>query len=322
MGGVQKGEHMDSAVPRATIIMATWNWSEVLPFSIGSVLLQTFGDFELLVVGDGCTDDSEAVVAAIGDPRVRWINLPENSGHQSTPNNEGLRQARGELIAYLGHDDLWLPNHLSCLVRAIDEGADLAHSIVRMVTPSPVDDGCFIWPAYSPGDCLPPTSVLHRRSLVAEVGDWPDYRTLTSDPETELWRRFHEAGARIRFVPRLTAVKFPAATRRNVYRERPCHEQAAWLERIRSTDVEAVELASSLVSTHALAKPKPYAELLWYVARRGAAGLLARLRRKRPPGPGEALDRRRLYKGLDSRGADVEGCRSRTWSPAGEQAND
>ena len=87
---------MASATPRVTVIMATWNWCEVLPFSIGSALLQTFGDFELLVVGDGCTDQSERVVAAVGDPRVRWINLPRNTGHQSAP-NEGLRQARGQL---------------------------------------------------------------------------------------------------------------------------------------------------------------------------------------------------------------------------------
>jgi glycosyltransferase involved in cell wall biosynthesis len=302
---------MDSAVPRVTVVMATWNWSEVLPFSIGSALLQTFADFELLVVGDGCTDDSEQVVAGIGDPRVRWINLPENSGHQSTPNNEGLRQARGELVAYLGHDDLWLPHHLACLVQAIDEGADLAHGIVRLVTPSPADDGCFIWPDYTAGDYIPPTSVVHRRSLAGSAGGWPDYRTLTCDPEAELWRRFHEAGARIGFVPRLTAIKLPAATRRNVYRERPCHEQAAWLERIRSTDVEAEELASALVATHARARPKRYAELLREAARRGATGLLARLRRKRAPGPGEALDGRRLYKGLDSRRGDAEGGLSR-----------
>ncbi|HYJ29417.1 MAG TPA: glycosyltransferase [Allosphingosinicella sp.] len=302
-----EGEQMVSAVPRVSIIMATWNWSEVLSFSIGSALLQTFADFELLVVGDGCTDNSGQIVAGIGDSRVRWIDLPENSGHQSVPNNEGLRQARGELVAYLGHDDLWLPHHLACLVQAIDEGADLAHGIVRVVTPGSADDGCFIWPDYTPGDYLPPTSVLHRRALAAAAGGWPDYRTLTCDPEAELWRRFHEAGARIGFVPRLTAVKLPAANRRNVYLERPCHEQAAWLERIRSTDVETEELASILVATHERAKPKPYGALLREVASRGAAGLLARLHRKRAPGPGEALDRRRLYKGLDRRGGGVEG---------------
>src|SRR5438046_5361757 len=83
-----------SAMPRVTVIIATYNRSNVLPYSIGSVLRQSFHDFELLVVGDGCTDDSESVVAAMGDPRVRWISLPANTGHQSGPNNEGLHQAR------------------------------------------------------------------------------------------------------------------------------------------------------------------------------------------------------------------------------------
>jgi glycosyltransferase involved in cell wall biosynthesis len=112
--------------PRVTVIIPTYNWSSVLPYSIGSVLAQTFTDFELLVVGDGCTDDSAAVVGAIEDPRVRWIDLQPGTGHQSGPNNEGLRQGRGELIAYLGHDDLWFRHHLSAAVAALDAGGDLA----------------------------------------------------------------------------------------------------------------------------------------------------------------------------------------------------
>jgi glycosyltransferase involved in cell wall biosynthesis len=122
-------------MPRVTVIIATYNWSSVLPYSIGSVLRQTYSDLELLVVGDACTDDSAEVVQRMADTdeRVRWINLATNAGEQSGPNNEGLRQARGELIAYLGHDDLWLPHHLSCLVEAMDAGADLAYTSVRKV---------------------------------------------------------------------------------------------------------------------------------------------------------------------------------------------
>jgi len=68
---------------QVTVLLPTYNWSNVLRYAIASVLRQTFTDFELLVIGDGCTDDSEAVTAEAGDPRVRWINLPANSGHQS-----------------------------------------------------------------------------------------------------------------------------------------------------------------------------------------------------------------------------------------------
>src|SRR5207244_13390487 len=115
--------------PSVTGIIPTYKWSSVWPYSIGSVLRQTVTDFEVLVVGDGCTDESEAVVRGVGDPRVKWINLATNTGHQSEPNNEGLRQARGQYIAYLGHVDLWLANDLSCLISAFRQGADLAYGI-------------------------------------------------------------------------------------------------------------------------------------------------------------------------------------------------
>lgn len=286
-----------------TVIIATYNWSSVLPFSIGSVLLQTFQDFEVLVIGDGCTDDSADVVAAIGDPRVRWINLPENTGHQSAPNNEGLRQALGKCVAYLGHDDLWLPHHLATMVAALDGGADLVHGITRMVVP-PDSPQQTLRPAYHPGNWIPPSNVVHRRSLIGQVGGWREYRELTVDPETDLWARIYNAGSRVVFVPRLGTIKFPAASRRGVYRELPCHEQAMWFERIQGdASTEAVELASLLADAIAPVPTPPYRTLVRSLLDRSVWGLRRRLRldKARPPParPGEVIEARRRFKGAD-----------------------
>ena len=120
-------------MPRVTVVIATYNRSEVLPFSVASVLDQTLGDFELMVVGDGCTDDSEQIVGAIDDPRVTWLNLPANTGHQSGPNNAAIRRSDSELIAYLGHDDLWFPHHLDTLVGALEGEVGVAHGSYLMV---------------------------------------------------------------------------------------------------------------------------------------------------------------------------------------------
>jgi glycosyltransferase involved in cell wall biosynthesis len=203
-----------------------------------------------LVVGDGCSDDSEQLVNAIADPRVRWINLPVNSGHQSAPNNEGLRQALGSIVAYLGHDDLWLPHHLEVMVAAIDGGTDVAHSIVHMIDA----EGNILRPArgllrFEPGRSLPPSGVVHRRIASERAGGWRDYRSLTVDPETDLWQRMHLAGFAFQCVPRLTAVKFPASGRKDVYQKRSSEEQQQWTGRIlQEPNLEALELGKLLIA--------------------------------------------------------------------------
>jgi glycosyltransferase involved in cell wall biosynthesis len=236
-----------------TVIIPTFNWSTVLPFSIGSVLDQTFDDFELLVIGDGCTDNSATVVRAcgVGDSRVRWHNLATNGRSQAGPNNEGLKLARGRIVAYLGHDDLWLPRHLELLVHALEDAA-FARTRTMQVNPEAAP---FLRPGeswtYRSGEWIPPTCVAHRRDVGREVGGWR-FPTETGelDPESDLWRRIAERHGPPELVPRVTAIKLPAAYRRDSYRFRPCHEQAGWLARIRRADDAEAEIT-------ALAGPVP-----------------------------------------------------------------
>jgi glycosyltransferase involved in cell wall biosynthesis len=225
-------------MPRVTVVIATYNWSAVLPYSIGSVLDQTFTDFELMVVGDGCTDDSGDVVNRIDDPRVSWLNLPENTRHQSGPNNEAIRRSDSELIAYLGHDDLWLPHHLEVLVRALQPDVGISHGITVQVRPD--DTPPYVFPggdwSYRAGRWLPPTSLLHSRALAVQVGGWrPPWQTGLLESEADLVDRMVAISGRPpTWVREVTSVKLTASWRPDVYRTRPCHEQAAWLVRIRS----------------------------------------------------------------------------------------
>ncbi|HEV2202432.1 MAG TPA: glycosyltransferase [Bryobacteraceae bacterium] len=297
--------------PRVTVIVPTYNWSSVLPYSVGSVLRQSFIDFELLVVGDGCTDDSERVVTAIADRRLRWINLPVNTGHQSAPNNEGLRQARGSIIAYLGHDDLWLPHHLEVLVAAIDAGADVVHSIVHMIDA----EGKILRPArgllrFEPGQSLPPTGVAHRRIAIEKAGGWRDYRTLSTDPESDLWLRMHREGFVFQCVPRLTAVKFPASGRKDIYKKRSSHEQRKWTDRIRQEgNLEAVELGKLLIAADVQLPPAPISVAFRRLLGKASPGSirwkslffvrrLLSLGRLQPTEYGAAIRRIRQYKGV------------------------
>jgi glycosyltransferase involved in cell wall biosynthesis len=288
--------------PRVSVIIATYNWSSVLPYSIGSVLRQTMHDFEVLVVGDGCTDDSEQVVAAVDDPRVRWINLPANTGHQSGPNNEGLRQARGEFIAYLGHDDLWLPHHLEALVNALDSSGDgMAHSLVA--APEPNGDIVLLTSCPNSDGWLPPSCTAHRRSVTDAVGVWGDHRELRVVPDQDLWRRARKAGFRFVFAPRLSVIKFAASHRPGVYRTRPNHEQAAWTARITSEpNLEATLLAQIVAGGGQLTR-MPYRQLVRLFFSETAARIRQRIRQRAFLGAirgakGATIPKVRRFKGL------------------------
>jgi glycosyltransferase involved in cell wall biosynthesis len=226
-----------------TVIISTYNWATVLPYSVGSVVDQTFEDFELLVIGDCCTDESAAVMRRFTDPRVQWHNLERNSGHQATPNNEGLRRARGDVIAYLGHDDVWLPRHLELTVEAVTRGAGVAIASTLLVS---IDRQPVRWPGpaweFEAKRWIPPSAIVHRRELAAQAGGWSDPRDgghLVA--EADFLVRLARVGGEPAYVDRVTSVKLPAGTRRDSYRRRPSHEQAYWLARIRaSQDPEAM----------------------------------------------------------------------------------
>jgi glycosyltransferase involved in cell wall biosynthesis len=223
--------------PLVSVVLATYNWSSVLRQAIRSVLWQTYPHLELLVTGDGCTDDSEEVVASFGDERVRWQNLETNTGSQATPNNTGLGLAKGEYVAYQGHDDVWHPKHLAMLLAGLQRsGADLSYCLAEVLGPprSRVRflSGLAPGPELTGGTWLPPTSMLHRAELASRIGGWRTWEEAEGPPDKDFLTRLLEAGARPVRVPALTAFKFPSSYRPKVYRERPSHEQEAYARRI------------------------------------------------------------------------------------------
>ena len=249
------GVPAEHRAPHVTVVIPTYNYSGVLEYSISSVLDQTFRDFELLVVGDGCTDDSERVVRSIGDARVQWVNLPRNTGHQTGPNNEGLRRARGEVIAYLGHDDLWLPNHLEVLTEALGSGAPAAHSSVFYAEPGhPCSTGPKPDWSYARGDWVAPTSLAMFRRDALEIGGWRD-ATATGrlSAEGDLLARLYDIAGPPRWIRRVTCIKLTASKRRNVYRTQPTHEQAYWLAEIRAADDPERAISAHIGRPHDLA---------------------------------------------------------------------
>jgi glycosyltransferase involved in cell wall biosynthesis len=99
------------AAPTVTVLMSVYNGAPYLAEAVGSILGQTFSEFELLVVDDGSTDDSAAILQACTDTRLKVIKNESNLGLIASL-NRGLEAIRGEYVARMDADDIALPNRL------------------------------------------------------------------------------------------------------------------------------------------------------------------------------------------------------------------
>ena len=236
--------------PLVSVVMATYNRSNVLGLAIQSVIAQSLTNWELLVIGDACTDDSAETVAGFGDSRIRWTNLPVNVGDQSGPNNEGVRQARGQYVAYLNHDDIWFPDHLETAVsaiRAID--ADLVFTLGASLSQSGRMSVTGIAPSgrYTLLSFVPASTWVMRRGLADEVGPWLSPHASREVPSQHWLALAHAAGRKLHQVPALTTVLIASTAFDQAYRTRRSVEHVNVLARMRDVHGYRAELLTRLV---------------------------------------------------------------------------
>ena len=110
-------------MPTASVIIPTYNRGVPLKRAIESVLSQQFEDFELIVVDDASTDDTEAIVERFDDSRVRYLSHRTNRGG-SAARNTGIDASEGKFVAFLDDDDEWLPHKLSRQVDRLETRSD------------------------------------------------------------------------------------------------------------------------------------------------------------------------------------------------------
>ena len=201
-----------------------------------SVLRQTHSDFELIVVGDGCTDETEEVVRSFRSHQVSWHNLETNSGSQSFPNNLGITKATGKWIAYLGHDDIWSSDHLAAMRALVDAQTELDFVISGCIYYGPSDSeiyfitGIFDSQQAQFEHFFPPSALAHRREVVDLIGWWRDPRTVAPPVDCELLLRAAHAGLRFASTKKITVHKFAAGHRYLSYLRPDAEQQRASLE--------------------------------------------------------------------------------------------
>jgi len=106
-------------VPLITVVLPTYERLQYLPQTIDSVMAQSFADFELLIADDGSGADTQAYLDGLLQvPRIRILRLP-HTANPGAVRNRAVREARGDLLAFIDSDDEWLPGKLEAQLAAL-----------------------------------------------------------------------------------------------------------------------------------------------------------------------------------------------------------
>jgi glycosyltransferase involved in cell wall biosynthesis len=202
-----------------SIVIATYNRPEVLRKSIASVLLQTYTDWILYVIGDNCSASTAEMLKAFSDSRIRYYNNPFRFGEQSGGNSIGVALAHTDYIAYLNHDDLWTPTHLSVAVSAMEKGnkdfyigrsvisRGLNHGFPEFKEVSHRNRKAY-WTFFThPVNFEPCSSWVLKTSFAKKLGYWKQAVQLYRTPLQEYVMRAWHKNARFHFGDQITCIK-------------------------------------------------------------------------------------------------------------------
>lgn len=197
--------------PTVSIIISTYNRKDSVRKAIESVLNQTYPDIEIIVVDDCSTDGTyeELTVEYLDHEKVTILTLPENSGGPAKPRNLGILESKGEIIGFLDDDNVYRPDHVTCLLNELDRDPTLSLAygdryVINEFDPSQNEVGVyydFSSAILMQRNFIDTSDFLVRREDLFEIGGWDErYRRML---DWNLVARLDKAGKKMRRVPKI-----------------------------------------------------------------------------------------------------------------------
>jgi len=212
--------------PLISVQIPTYNRGRILAErTIPSVLRQTYQDFEIVIVGDYCTDNTGELLKNLNDERIKFYNLPKRGEYPTNPDdrwmvagvepaNKGLELCSGDWIAPLDDDDEFSDDHLETLLNyALENDYEMVYGVAQMERKPGEWTNLGSYPLKCGGICH--LAVLYHSKLkffrydidawkYGEPADW------------NMWRRMKEAGVRIGFINKVVGKHYLEGTQRRI----------------------------------------------------------------------------------------------------------
>lgn len=218
--------NIDDKNPLFSVRIHTYNRDKILTErAIPSVLRQTYQNFEIIVVGDHCTDNTEELLKKFKDKRIKFHNLPKRGEYPMNPDdrwlvagvepaNKGIELCSGDWIAPLDDDDEFSEDHLETLLYyALKNNYEMVYGVVEMEIEPGKWENLGSHPLKHGGICH--LSVLYHSKLKFFKYDINAWKYGEPD-DWNMWRRMKEAGVMIGFIDKVVGKHYLEKTQRGV----------------------------------------------------------------------------------------------------------
>jgi glycosyltransferase involved in cell wall biosynthesis len=193
-----------------SIVIPTFNHAHFINRALSSIINQTYTNWEVIVVDNHSTDNTVEVINKLDHSRIKFIKI-HNNGIIAASRNAGLKEAKGDLIAFLDSDDWWTPQKLESSVNKLNQGFDLVYHDLWIVditgkkrisklvgarqVNSPIYDDLI-----KNGNVIPNSSVLVKKELLAKINWLSEEKDLVAAEDFDCWLRLSKITEKFGFL--------------------------------------------------------------------------------------------------------------------------
>jgi len=201
-----------SRKPLVSVVIPTYNHARYLGTALQSVLDQSYQNREIIVVDNHSTDNTDEIVASFDDSRITCLKI-HNHGVIAASRNAGIRDAKGDWIAFLDSDDWWAHDKLKVCVDMIDEQVDLVYHDLHIVRPAPSRfkrsrtkgrqvGRPVLKDLLLKGNPIATSSVMVRKQFLDRIGGFDEGTNMIAAEDYSAWMRISLMTENFLYIPR------------------------------------------------------------------------------------------------------------------------
>lgn len=204
---------MSNVAPFVSVVMPTYNHARYLGRALQSILNQTYVNWEVIVIDNHSTDNTDDIVSRFDDQRITYLKI-HNNGVIAASRNAGIKAAKGEWIAFIDSDDWWEIDKLACCCACINDNVDFIYHDLKNVSNKPIlfkrksmrsrqVKRPVLLDLLLNGNLIATSSVMVRKRIMNKINGMCESTTMVAAEDYNTWLRISKLTNNFLYLPRI-----------------------------------------------------------------------------------------------------------------------